>query len=131
MVWTRGENGFVPYSYTMVLMAKVRGERASGRHRLGWMDGVKLTLDSRGMTVQAARQCANVRKEWRALVHIYRRLSCRRPFLLRSCSFGPLSRALVACHFEWGGMPLHDEVGKHCVKGATTENQDLGAYCMG
>ena len=31
------------------------------------MDGVKLALGNRGMTVVAARQCAKDRKEWRAL----------------------------------------------------------------
>ena len=39
--------------------------------RLGWMDGVKVALGNRGMTVDAARQCAKDRKEWRALVHMY------------------------------------------------------------
>ena len=37
---------------------------------VGWMDGVKVALVNRGMTVEAARQCANDRKEWRALVHM-------------------------------------------------------------
>ena len=31
------------------------------------MDGVKVALDNRGMTVEAARQCA---KEWRAPMHM-------------------------------------------------------------
>ena len=35
-----------------------------------WMDGVKVALGNRGMTAEAAGQCANDRKEWRALVHI-------------------------------------------------------------
>ena len=39
-----------------------------GRPRLGWMDGVKVALGNRGMTVEAGRQCAKDRKEWRALV---------------------------------------------------------------
>ena len=39
-----------------VLMAEVSGERARGRPRLGWMDGVKVALGNRGMTVEAARQ---------------------------------------------------------------------------
>ena len=52
-----------------VLMAKVSGGRVRGRSRLGWMDGVKVALGNRGMTVEAARQCAKDRKEWRALVH--------------------------------------------------------------
>ena len=52
-----------------VLMAEVSGGRVRGRPRLGWMDGVKVALGNRGMTVEAARQCAKDRKEWRALVH--------------------------------------------------------------
>ena len=32
--------------------------------------GVKVALGNRGMTVEAARQCAKDRKEWRALVHM-------------------------------------------------------------
>ena len=53
-----------------VLMAEVSGGRVRGRPRLGWMDGVKVALFNRGMTVEAARQCAKDRKEWRALVHM-------------------------------------------------------------
>ena len=36
-----------------VLIAEV-----SGRPRLGWIVGVKVALGYRGMTVEAARQCA-------------------------------------------------------------------------
>ena len=39
-----------------VLMADVSRGRVRGRPRLGWMDGVKIALGSRGMTVEAARQ---------------------------------------------------------------------------
>ena len=53
-----------------VLMAEVSGGRMGGRPRLGWMDGVKVALGNRGVTVEAARQCAKDRKEWRALVHM-------------------------------------------------------------
>ena len=53
-----------------VLMAEVSGGRVRGRPRLGWMDGVKVASGNRGMTVEAARQCAKDRKEWRALVHV-------------------------------------------------------------
>ena len=53
-----------------VLMAEVSGGGVRERPRLGWMDGVKVALGNRGMTVEAARQCANDRKEWRALVHM-------------------------------------------------------------
>ena len=50
-------------------MAEVSGGRERGRPKLGRMDGVKVALGNRGMTVEAARQCAKDRKEWRALVH--------------------------------------------------------------
>ena len=53
-----------------VLMAEVGGGRVRGRPRLGWMDGVKVALGNRGMTVEAARQCVKDRKAWRALVHM-------------------------------------------------------------
>ena len=53
-----------------VLMAEVSRGWVRGRARLGWMDGVKVALGNRGMMVEAARQCAKDRKEWRALVHM-------------------------------------------------------------
>ena len=53
-----------------VLMAEVSGGQVRGRQRLGWMDGVKVALGNRGMTVEAARQCTKYRKAWRALVHM-------------------------------------------------------------
>ena len=54
-----------------VLMAEVSGGRVRGRPRLGWMDGVKVALGNRGMTVAAAHQYAKDREKWRALVHMY------------------------------------------------------------
>ena len=51
-------------------MAEVSGGWVRGRSRLGWMDGVKVALGSRGMTVEAARQFAKDQKEWRAVVHM-------------------------------------------------------------
>ena len=51
-------------------MAEVSGGRVGGRPRLEWMDGVKVALGNRGMTVDAESQCAKDRKEWRALVHM-------------------------------------------------------------
>ena len=53
-----------------VMKAKVSGGRVRGRLRLGWMDGVKVALGNRGITVEAARQCMKDRNEWRALVHM-------------------------------------------------------------
>ena len=49
-----------------VLMAEVSGGRVRGKQRLGWMEGVKVALSSSGVTVEAARQCAKDRKEYRA-----------------------------------------------------------------
>ena len=50
-----------------VMMAGVSGGRVRGRPTIGWMDGVKVALGNRGMTMTAACQCAKVMKEWRAL----------------------------------------------------------------
>ena len=46
-----------------VLMAELSGGRVRGRPRLGWIDGVKVALGNRGMTVEAERQFAKDRKE--------------------------------------------------------------------
>ena len=54
-----------------MLMAEVIRGWVRGRPRLGWMDGVKVTLGNRRMTVEDAHQCAKNRKEWRALVPLY------------------------------------------------------------
>ena len=53
-----------------VLKAEVSGGLVRERPRVGWMEGVKVALGNRGMTVEAARQCAKDRKEWRAPVHM-------------------------------------------------------------
>ena len=45
-----------------VLMAEVSGGRVRGRQRLGWMDGVKVALGNRGMTVEAARHSRKIGK---------------------------------------------------------------------
>ena len=42
-------------------MAEVSGGRVRGRPQLGWMDGVKVSLGNRGMTVEAVRQCGKDR----------------------------------------------------------------------
>ena len=53
-----------------VLIAEVIGGRVRGRPRLCWMDGVKVSLGNRGMTIEAARQCAKDREALRAMVHM-------------------------------------------------------------
>ena len=66
MVWACGKNGRVPYGQ--------KGVDGGSKWRTGTretaVDGVKVALGNRGMTVEAARQCVKDRKEWRALVHM-------------------------------------------------------------
>ena len=50
--------------------AEVSGLRVRSRPRLGYMCGVKVALNSRGMPTEAAQQCSKDRKDWRALVHM-------------------------------------------------------------
>ena len=47
-----------------VLMAEVSGGRVRRRPRLDWMDGVKVTLGNRRMTVEAARQIGTSLEPW-------------------------------------------------------------------
>ena len=47
-----------------VLMAEVNGGLVRGRPRLGWMDGVKVALGNRGMTVEAAREIVKSGEPW-------------------------------------------------------------------
>ena len=47
-----------------VLMAEVSGGRLRGRPRLGWMDGMKVALGNRGMTVEAARKIGKSGEPW-------------------------------------------------------------------
>ena len=54
-----------------LLMAEASVGLIRARPMLCWMDGVKVALGNRGMTVEAARQCAKDEKEWRALVHFH------------------------------------------------------------
>ena len=44
-----------------VLISEASGGRVRGRLRLFWIDGVKVALGNRGMSVEAARQCAKDR----------------------------------------------------------------------
>ena len=53
-----------------VLMAEVSGWRVRGRPRLGLVNGVKVALCNRGMTVEVEGPCAKDRKEYRAAVQM-------------------------------------------------------------
>ena len=75
------------------------------------MDGVKVALGSRGIGVEAVRQSAKDRKEWRALLHIKIIEFLVEIYAWFLCCLGPPSRALVAYYLERGGMPLQHVVG--------------------
>ena len=47
-----------------VLVALVSGGRVRGRPRLGWMDGVKVALGNRGMTVEATQKIGKSGEPW-------------------------------------------------------------------
>ena len=52
-----------------VMNSTTSGNRARGRPRYRWSDGIKKALNDRGMTVDEARVCARERNEWRAIVN--------------------------------------------------------------
>ena len=84
-----------------VLMAEVSGGRARGRPRLGWMDGVKVTLghDGGGFVTMLKSE----ERVESSGAYVTERVS-RGHFCLAlcSCSFGPPSRALVV--ITWRGV---------------------------
>ena len=57
-------------------------------------------------------------------------MSFKQPFLLGTVFFRTTLPCSGGYHIEEGGMPLHDEVGINCEKGATTENQGSGVKYM-
>ena len=93
-----------------VLMAEVSGGRVRGRPRFGWMDGVKVALGNRGMTVEAARQCAKDRKTGEPWYICYNCMSFSLPFLLGPVFFRTALSCTGGYHLENGGMPFHDAV---------------------
>ena len=82
------------------------------------MDGVKVALGNRGMTVQAARQCAKDRKECRALGPDFRRVVMLRNGAVRTKQ--NLSTAIFAWHCVLSDRPpmlwwLSHGAGKEAV----------------
>ena len=71
IVWTCGKNGGVPYGQKGVDGRSQwgTGTRESEVRLDGLCEGSQ-TLGNRGMTAEAAHQCAKDRQEWRALVHM-------------------------------------------------------------
>ena len=112
-----------------VLMAKVSGGRVRGRPRLGWMNGVKVALGNREMTVEAARQCRKIGKRGEPW-YICNWMSFTLPFLLGPVFFRTAFRCSGGYHLQRGGMPLHDAVGINCKHGATTEYQGADASIL-
>ena len=111
-------------------MAEVSEGRVRGRPRLGWMDGVKLSLGNRGVTVDAVRQYTKDRKERRGA---YVTESVSRAILLGPAFFRTAFPCSGGYHLERCGMPLHDGCGwdKHGKRGATTEIQGAGVKNIG
>ena len=109
-----------------VLMAEVNVGPIQSGPGLVWTDGVKVTLGTRGMTVEAARQCVQARKEWRSLVHMQMIEYYTAIFDWFLCSFRLPSRALVAYHLERSEMPLRCGWGKLC-KGRDYCYEGVGA----
>ena len=64
-----------------VLISEVSGRAGTGQTRFGWVDGVKVTLGTRGMMVKW---------EWRALVHMLMIEFHKAIFTRFLRSFGPL-----------------------------------------
>ena len=110
-----------------VLMAKVSGGRVRGRPRLGWMDGVKVALGNRGMTVEAARKIEKSGEPW----YICDWMSFTRPFLLGTVFFRKALTCSGGYHQKKGGIQLHDAVVINCGKRPTTENQGSVVKYMG
>ena len=70
MVWACRNNGWVPFGQKGVDgRSQWRAGTRETEVRLdGWCELV--ALGKKGMTVEAARQCAKDRIEWRALIHM-------------------------------------------------------------
>ena len=69
MVLGRGEKGRVPNDKKGVDGGSNYRGRVSGRPRLGWMDGVKVALGSRGMTLETANENGK-HKAWSSRLHL-------------------------------------------------------------
>ena len=92
------------------------------------MDSVKVALGNRGMTVEAARQCAKYWKVASPGTYVTERVSRGHFFRLWVRTTLPCSRDY---HLERGEIPVHDAVGINCKNGTTNENQDAHVKYMG
>ena len=101
-----------------------------GRPWLGLIDGVKVALGNREMTLEAARPCAKDRKEWRALVQMQ-----LNEFHGAIFAWNRFFQTALPCSGGYrlarGSMPLHDAVMINCITGAASENHGAGVKYMG
>ena len=91
------------------------------------MDGVKVAVGNRGMTVEAARKTGKSGVPW----YVCDSMSFTRPFLLGPVFFLTALPYYGGYHMEMVGMPLHNVVGINSKKGATTKNQASAVKYMG
>ena len=110
-----------------VLMAEVSEGWVRGRQRLSWMDGVKVALGNKGMTVEAERKIQKSGEQW----YISNWTSFKQPFFLDPVFFRTTLPCSGGYHLDRGETPLHDAVGINCKKDRTTENQGTGVKYMG
>ena len=89
----------------------VSGGQVWGRLWLCWMDGRKVAFGNRGMTVEAAQQCAKDRKSGEPW-NMCNWMSYIQPFLLGPVFFWTAHPCSGGC-----GMPLNDTVGINCKTG--------------
>ena len=89
-----------------VLIAEVSGGRVGGRPRLGSMDGVKVALGNRGMTVEAAPQCGKIGKSGEPW-YICNWMNFMLPFLLGPVFFQTALPCSGGYHLKRGGMPAY------------------------
>ena len=88
------------------------------------MDGVKVALGNRGMTVEAASM--RERSE-RVEIPDTHGMRFTRPFLLGFVFFRTALSCSGSYPLERGRMPLHDAVGINCKKGVTMKIKAHGA----
>ena len=111
-----------------VLMAEESGVLIRMRPRLGLMDGAKVALGNRGMTVRAADNFRKIGKSGEPW-YICNWMCFTGPFLLGPVFFRTALPCSGGYHLERGGMPLHNVVGINC--GTTTQNQGADVMYIG
>ena len=92
-----------------------------------WMDGEKVAVGNKGMTVEVAQKIWKSGEPW----YISNWMSFTLPFLLGPLFFQTTLPCSGGYHLVRNGMPLHDAIEINCKKGATTEYQGAVVKYMG